>query len=85
VQAAKGKERQPVGLKLLKFAASRTDNKLCHEGEQVADRRLHRQAAFILTLLRKTLTLVREDADEVCREISVEIELLGFQPLIRFA
>jgi hypothetical protein len=26
-----------------------------------------------------------EDADEVCREISAEIELLGFQPLIRFA
>jgi hypothetical protein len=26
-----------------------------------------------------------EDADEVCREISLEIELLGFQPLIRFA
>jgi hypothetical protein len=26
-----------------------------------------------------------EDVDEVCREISVGIELLGFQPLIRFA
>jgi hypothetical protein len=54
-------------------------------GLHVAMRRPRREFWLYFNAAPEDVNTAPEDVDEVCREISVGIELLGFQPLIRFA